>query len=189
MPEPAPRVLRPAADRAARRAGRARASRGRRCCTASPASSRAPGRAHAERAGAAALRTTRWRPWLVEGAAVGLLGLRASHAPAQPRQRPRACGARRRLRGAGAAELRQLSEVHPPAPAPRPQRRMSSAGTATRPGAGRGAIALLRRADTLFIASASAARPGRRAPTASTSRTGAVPRASCASTAARAACA
>lgn len=99
-------------------------------------------------------------PWLVEGAAVGLLGLEP-----HTRRRNRANG-RVRLLHDGGFEVQVLQSfgncpkyIHARRPEPLPSLR---AGPARRlgPALDEASLALLRRADTVFIASSSAARPG-----------------------------
>jgi predicted pyridoxine 5'-phosphate oxidase superfamily flavin-nucleotide-binding protein len=99
-------------------------------------------------------------PWLTEGAAVGLLGLEA-----HTRRRNRANGRVRALRDGGfeVDVLQSFGNCPKYIHARQPQTRMPARGMPSRrlgPLLDADAVALLRRADTLFIASANAAQTG-----------------------------
>jgi len=100
------------------------------------------------------------QPLLTEGAAVGLLGLEP-----QTRRRNRANGTIAVASPEGFEIRVEQSFGNCPkyiqAREPRPEARAPGAAVALGPRLGADARALVRRADTLFIASASAARPGR----------------------------
>lgn len=100
------------------------------------------------------------QPLLHEGAAVGLLGLEP-----QTRRRNRANGTLTRLSPAGFEVLVEQSFGNCPkyiqAREPRPEPRFAATAVASGTWLDGDALALVRGADTLFIASASAARPGR----------------------------
>jgi predicted pyridoxine 5'-phosphate oxidase superfamily flavin-nucleotide-binding protein len=99
-------------------------------------------------------------PWLTEGAAVGLLGLEA-----HTRRRNRANGRVRTLRDGGfeVDVLQSFGNCPKYIHARQPQTRIPGRGMPSRrlgPLLDANAVALLRRADTLFIASANAAQTG-----------------------------